>query len=423
MNLMDGLNKRSTHLLTSAVVAIVFVAGFALGNQHAAGAQSPLVAPPGVEEDFEPFWQVYNLIQDNYVDPEGDAIDQGKLIDGAIQGMIDSLGDQFSGYMDPESFPMINSELEGEIQGIGVVIRTVEVTNAVEVVSVMAGSPAEDAGIQAGDIFTTVDGEDVSAMTQVELAQNVRGPEGTTVDITMQRGEELIDFVVERARIVIPMIESEVLDDNIGYVRLNQFGPDARADIDAALETMTPDTLDGLIFDLRGNPGGLLSSAIDVGSAFVADGAILVEDFGNGREQIFDTNGSYLGLDIPVVVLVDESSASASELVAGALQDNDSATIIGETTFGKGTVQTWQPLVNGGGVRLTVARWLTPERNWIHHNGITPDYIVPWNPTSAEEANDPAQDRQLQAAIDYLTDGTIPPADMVQEPVEPVAGS
>lgn len=417
MNLMDGLYKRSTHLLTSAVIAIVFVAGFALGNQHAAGAQSPLVAPAGAEESFQSFWQVYNLIQDNYVDPEGDEIDQQKLVDGAIQGMIESLGDQFSGYMDPETFPMINQELEGEIQGIGVVIRTIEETNLVEVVSVMSGSPAETAGIQAGDIFARVDGEDVTTMSQVELAQNVRGPEGSTVNLTMLRGDDLIDFVVERARIIIPMIESDVLDGDIGYVRLNQFGPNARQDIDSAIEAMQPDELSGLIFDLRGNPGGLLSAAIDVGSAFVPDGDILVEDFGNGREQVFPSNGSALDLNIPVVVLVDESSASASELVAGALQDNGTATIIGETTFGKGTVQTWQPLVNGGGVRLTVARWLTPDRHWIHKNGITPDYIVEWNPTSAQEANDPEQDLQLQAALDFLEDGAIPATLLAQQDV------
>lgn len=421
MNVWDGLKQRSTHLATSAVVAIVFVAGFALGSQHSVGAQSPFQPPEGAEEDFRAFWQVYNLIQDNYVDPEGDELDQTKLVDGAIRGMMDSLGDQFSGYMDAEMFPMINQELEGEIQGIGVTIQTVEDTGAIQVVSVMSDSPAQAAGIQTGDIFARVDGEDATVMNQMELAQHVRGPEGSTVQITMLRDDELIDFEVERARIVIPMIESQVIDDTIGYVRLNQFGPTARPDIDAAIEEMDTDSLEGMIFDLRGNPGGLLSSAIDVGSAFVDEGPILIEDFGGGREQIFDANGSYLNLDIPLVVLVDESSASASELVAGALQDNEQATIIGETTFGKGTVQTWQPLVNGGGVRLTVARWLTPDRHWIHEFGITPDYIVEWNPTTSEEANDPAQDVQLHAAIDYLLHGTVPQPSVVEQSADPLA--
>lgn len=408
MKLWDGLKQRSTHLATSALVAIVFTAGFALGNQYSVGAQSPFAAPAGSEEEFRAFWQVYNMIQDNYVDPEGEELDQTALIDGAIKGMVDSLGDEFSGYMDAELFPVINQELEGEIQGIGVVIRTIEETSSVEVVSVMIGSPAERAGILAGDVFTTVDGVDVTVITQTELANYVRGPEGSTVNITMRRGDELVDFEVQRERIIIPMIESELLEDNIGYIRLNQFGPSARRDIDAALETMTPESLDGLVFDMRGNPGGLLSTAIDVGSAFIEEGPIVIEDFGNGREQVLNANGDFLNLDIPVVVLVDEASASASELIAGALQDNALATIIGEVTFGKGTVQTWQPLVNGGGIRLTVARWLTPDGHWIHKNGITPDYIVEWNPTSAAEA---ADDVQLQAALDFLTDGSIPVTD------------
>jgi len=152
------------------------------------------------------------------------------------------------------------------------------------------------------------------------------------------------------------------------------------------------------VLDLRGNPGGLLTTAIDVASAFVKDGTILIEDFGEGNEQIFEANGSYIGVSVPLVVLVDDNSASASELVAGALQDNGRATIVGVTTFGKGTVQTWQSLVNGGGIRLTIARWLTPNGNWIHGQGITPDVIVEW----PVEGRDNTIDPQLNAAIELL---------------------
>jgi carboxyl-terminal processing protease len=151
--------------------------------------------------------------------------------------------------------------------------------------------------------------------------------------------------------------------------------------------------------DLRGNPGGLLTSVIDVTSAFLEKGVIVVEQFGDGREQVFNATGDYLDLKVPLVVLVDETSASASELMAGALQDHQVATIIGETTLGKGTVQTWASLVNGGGVRLTIARWLTPNRNWIHEKGVTPDLIVEWTPESYDDPNDP----QLAAALDFLT--------------------
>jgi carboxyl-terminal processing protease len=399
MRLISFLRNRSSQLTTSVIIAMVFAAGFALGNQYAVGAaQSQFTAPPEAEEAFAPFWQVYNLIKDDYVDPEGDPVDEQALVDGAIKGMVDSLDDQFSGYMDAEEFPMVNQELEGEIEGIGVVIRTVEETNEIEIVSVMQESPAERAGILAGDVFAIVNEKDATVMNQMELAQEVRGPAGTTVNITMRRGEEMVDFTVMRALIIIPLLESRLLDNNIGYIHLNQFGPGAREEIDTALDEMNAPELDGLVLDLRGNPGGLLTTAVEVGSAFIDDGLILTEDFGD-YEQPFETNGSFNGLDVPMVVLVDEASASASELIAGALQDNHRATIIGETTFGKGTVQTWQHLVNGGGIRLTIARWLTPNGNWIHDLGITPDIVVDWDPNSPEEYED---DIQLDAAVDFL---------------------
>ena len=399
MTVSNSLHSRLRHLTIAVVILIVFAAGFALGNQQAViAAQSQFTPPRGTDELFAPFWQVYNLIQEQYVDPDGNPVDNSKLVDGAISGMVDSLGDEFSGYMDATAYPMINQELEGKVEGIGVVIRTLEDTNEIEVVSVMADSPAATAGIVPGDIFAEVNGEDISELNQTELATRVRGPEGTPLTLTMKRGDELIDFNLTRASIIVPMVESRLLEDNIGYLRLNQFGPDARADIDKALTAMQASELNGLVFDLRGNPGGLLTTAIDVGSAFILEGPILVEDFGSGSERVYNATGNFSGLTIPIAVLVDESSASASELVAGALQDTGRATIIGETTFGKGTVQTWQQLVNGGGIRLTIARWLTPDRHWIHKQGIVPDIVVDWDPTYPDEEND----IQLNAAVDFL---------------------
>lgn len=398
MNILETLRKRSSYL----IIPLVFLAGFALGNfSGAVTAQSIFNPPPGSDEDFAAFWQVYNLIQNDYVDPEGDPLETSVLVDGAINGLVNSLRDDFSSYMDAETYRLLDEDLAGEIDGIGVVIRTIEETGQIEVVEVLEGSPAEEAGVQIGDIFFRVDGEDVLELNQTQLAMQVRGPRGSTVDITMIRGEELVEFTITRARIVIPNIELELLDNNIGYVRLNQFSPNARTEIDDAIAELGGNDLDGLVLDLRGNPGGLLTSAIDVASAFIEDGVLLIEDFGNDTEQVFKTNGNYAGYDFPVVLLVNETSASASELVAGAMQDNNVATVIGETTFGKGTVQTWQGLVNGGGVRLTIARWLTPDRNWIHGQGIAPDIEVEWDPMTAEEAED---DIQLEAAVDFLLD-------------------
>lgn len=381
-------------------IVIVFSTGFAVGNLRlpALAQNDDTQAPPGLEEEFAAFWQVYNLIQNEALQ----APDAAALIDGAAAGLVEALDDPYSGYMPPGVYDLLNSDLEGEIQGIGVVIRTNE-DDSIEVVGLLEGAPAQSAGILPGDFFFTVDGEPVSEMTQLDLAANVRGEEGSTVEITMLRGEELIDFTVVRARIVIPNIESRLVDsDRYAYIKLNSFTAAARADLEQAMTDLDIDSREGLIIDFRGNPGGYLTSAIDVASLFIGSGPVVIEDFGDGNTRTFDAQENARTFTTPIVLLVDESSASASELVAGALQDTGTATIIGETTLGKGTVQTWRELVNGGGVRLTIARWLTPNGRWIHENGVTPDYIAEWTP---EMYNDP-NDLQLEAAIDYL-DATI----------------
>ncbi len=396
MHTLRAFWQRLQPFHASFMIVGVFVAGFFLGNQyHISLAQSDTIPSREAEILFEPFWQVYNLIESEYLEP----VDPAKLVDGAIQGMIEVLGDEFSGYMNPEVYPLMNADLSGSVEGIGALVESDEVTGEIRIASVLEGSPAEAAGIQDGDIFVAVNGEDVTGMTQMELVTKVRGRAGSVVNLTMRRGDELVEFEVTRARIDVPNIEYEVLDGNIGYVKMRDFSADARTKLDAALDALDVNNLDGLVFDIRGNPGGLLSSAIDIASAFIKDGTILIEDFGNGAERTFEANGTYIGVSVPLVVLVNEDSASASELVAGALQDRDRAQIIGEITFGKGTVQTWRELVNGGGVRLTIARWLTPNGNWIHKQGVTPDIIVEWTPESRNDPNDP----QLRAALDYLT--------------------
>lgn len=383
----------------SLIIIAVFIAGFALGNlQGISYAQSSTSPPRDAEPFFEPFWQVYNLIRSDYLDRS--AVTTESLVDGAIRGMLDSLGDQFSGYMDPQTFPMMNNDLSGEVEGIGAVVETIEETDEVRIVNVLEGSPAEAAGLQSGDIFVAVDGQNVTGMSQLDLVSKVRGPEGTTVNLTMRRGDELLEFSIVRARITVPAVEYERLEGDLGYIKLRDFSVNAYDQLNEALTALDVGSLKGLVLDLRGNPGGLLSSAIDVASTFIKEGSILIEDFGGGRDQEFKTNGRYFGSSLPMVVLVDNNSASASEIVAGALQDNGRATIIGVTTFGKGTVQTWQELVNGGGIRLTIARWLTPNGNWIHGQGITPDIIVEWDRQTQPAGN--AYDPQLMRALELL---------------------
>lgn len=401
MKIRRGIPALSGQVQIVLLVITVFVAGFALGNQTGATfAQGMSTAPTAeAEELFEPFWQVYNLIQSQYVDPEDRELVPEQLLDGAIKGLIDSLDDQFSGYMTPDDYRMQNDYLSGEFEGIGATIRFNDEADAVEIVSLFEGSPAQQAGIRPGDLFVRVNGEDVTGQNQTQVAFKVRGPEGTEVELTMRRGEELIDFVIVRARIEIPNIEVRIEDGDVGYIRLYQFTGDARQQIQRALDEVEINARNGLIFDLRGNPGGLLNSAIDVASIFIEEGTILIEDFGDSRDPIvFNATGNYSDITVPIVFLVDEGSASASELVAGAVQDGMLATIIGETTLGKGTVQTWRELANGGGIRLTIARWKTPNGSWIHGRGITPDIVVEWTPEGVEGEPDP----QLQAALDFL---------------------
>ena len=397
MNLPSIPRGRLQHFTAALIVALIFFVGFALGNQYAViRAQGSNTTPPAdAEQAFQPFWQVYNLIQSEYIDK----VDTAKLVDGATKGLVDALGDQFSGYMDPETYQLVNSDLTGEFNGIGVIIHTDEKTGAITVVGLLDGAPAAGAGILPGDIFTAVDDTDVTGMNQTDLAALVRGAEGTNVKITVKREDQSMDFNIKRAHITVPNTESKVLDDNVGYVKLNQFTASARQDLDAALKAVDVNNRVGLILDLRDNPGGLLTSAIDIGSAFIKSGTVVTEDFGNGNAHTYEASGAYADIQVPIAVLINEGSASASELLTGALQDEHIATVIGAQSFGKGTVQSWQDLVNGGGVRLTIAKWLTPNGRWIHKVGITPDIVIDWKPTTYDPTQD---DPQLDAAQRFL---------------------
>jgi len=375
----------------------VFILGFALGTQLTIINALVDTAPSPQNRDdpaFTSLWETYDLISDLYVDP----VETDVLVNGAISGMVDALDDQYSGYMDPELYPHFDSDLAGDLEGIGAVIRLIEDTNEIEIVNVLKDTPAMRAGLKSGDIFVEVNGEVVDDLNTTELSIKVRGPAGTEVNLTMRRGDELLEFTIVRAHIEIPNVEYELFEDQIGYIQLSQFNALARGQIDDALTDLDPAHLNGLIIDFRDNPGGLLSSAIDVASAFIEDGVILYEDFGDGNETTYRATGEFSGVTAPLVVLVNESSASASELVAGALQDRGLATIIGETTLGKGTVQQIHDLSNGGGLRLTIARWLTPNRNWIHEVGVEPDIVVEWTPEDYDDPEDP----QLDAALDFF---------------------
>lgn len=378
------------------LVTTVFFAGYFAGTREPAQAQGQ--QPTGTEDLFAPFWETWTLLHENYVDP----LDDNALMEGAINGMMETLGDPHSGYISPIMFADINEKMSGAYEGIGAVVRQNEETGGLELVTIMDNSPAQRAGLMPGDQIIKVEGQDITELTQEEIIGLVRGPAGTPVRLGILRAAsgEMEDVDVTRDRVVIPSVTYRILDNNIGYLRLSQFDFASSQEMRDALDAMDANNLDGLILDVRGNPGGYLTTAIEVASAFIPSGTI-VSERGPGREQVYAALEDAIAPDVPMVVLVDQGSASASELIAGALQDHDRAIIIGMQTFGKGSVQTWRELSNGGGVRITISRWYTPNGTSVSEVGITPNYVIPYIPVE----DDLEADNQLDAAITFFSDG------------------
>lgn len=346
------------------------------------------------DELFNPFWESWDIVHEQFVEQP---VDDVELMRGALRGMLDALGDVQTSYMDPDQYQQASSRYEGEYEGIGVWVDAN--LEYLTVISTMPGSPAEDAGLQPGDEIIAVDGEDVTGIDGNIVVHRVLGPEGSTVQLSIRREGVLepLDFVIERARIIIPSVVSEMLDDGIAYVKINIFGDDTSGDFHDALEELIGNDPTGLILDLRGNPGGLLTASVEVASEFIDGGIILTERYGDGREDVHEADKGGLASDIPVVVLIDAGTASGSEIVAAAIQEYGRGLLVGETSFGKGSVQNWIELSDdAGAIRVTVAHWYTPDDHQIGDVGLIPDIEVLF----PEENGD--TDIQLEKAIELL---------------------
>ena len=362
----------------------------------------PAEAPQNLDTLFAPFWQTWKIVHDQYVDQP---VNDETLMRGAIQGMLESLGDQHTSYMDPDQYRQANIPLEGEYEGIGAWVDPSG--DYLTIVSPMPDSPAEKAGLKPGDEITAVDGEDMTGIDGNLVIRRVLGPAGSKVTLTIQRKSDqegadpnVFDVEVERAHIVIPSVDSKMLDGNIAYVQLFTFGDTTTQELRSALKDLMAQNPKGLILDLRNNGGGALKTAIEVGSEFVGDGVIMYEEYGDGTRDTYRAIPGGLATDVPLVVLINEGTASASEIVAGAIQDYGRGQLVGVTSFGKGSVQNWIPLQNNeGAVRVTIARWLTPNGRTIHEIGLTPDVEVKMPEDAATTDKDP----QLDKAIELLT--------------------
>jgi carboxyl-terminal processing protease len=382
------------------VVAILFaLAGFGGGYLFAQTSWTPATlslaaTTPEEASDFAPFWEVWDLVHTRYYQQP---VDDTVLMEGAINGMLSVLEDPHTRYLSPEAERAAQQSMEGEIQGIGAEVEAVD--DNIVIVSPIEGSPAEAAGLLPGDILRQADGVELTGMNLFDAAQLVRGPAGTAVHLVVERNGELLDFEIVRDVVRIISVRGEILEDGLAYIRLSHFGTTTDEELEALLPTLLAENPAGLILDLRRNPGGALDTTVNIADEFLDEGAVLVQRFGDGQERIYESSDAGLAQDIPIVVLIDEGSASASEVLAGAIRDRDRGILIGQSSFGKGTVQTWHTLSNEGGVRITIAEWLTPGELSIHENGLDPDYFIPLPEAAVLEE---FEDTQLQAAIDYL---------------------
>ncbi len=396
-------------ILALILAIVAFFSGFTFGNNPTLQSAS-LFSIFAFEQkldsedrvDMREFWRVWDLMEEKFaVATSTDIPTDLEKIEGAINGMIRSYGDSYSVYLPPKEAESFNEDISGNFGGVGMEVGMRE--GIITIIAPLPKTPAESAGIQAGDILVRIDGQSTESMNINEAVELIRGEKGTEVVLTIAReGEmEFIDISITRDTISIPTVDTEIVDD-VFVIRLYSFNAIAEAKMQNALREYVRSGKDKLILDLRSNPGGFLHSAVSVASYFLPTGKpIVIENFGDGRKnRVFRSQGRTVQ-DFTVesmVVLVDRGSASASEIVAGALSEHGIATVIGTDTFGKGSVQELVRLQSGASLKVTVARWLTPKGVSISEGGISPDYDIKRTHEQRLDGDDP----QLRAAVDYL---------------------
>ena len=397
--------NRSTKVILAVALSVIilsigFIGGFATSNViPGVGALSGIPSPSNSTPVGLAVDEINQLLKDRALEPPSET----SATAGAIQGLLESGGDKYATYFNKTHYKEFNEETMGAFGGIGVVLG-INKDGEAYVVEVYKGTPADRAGIKAGDVFTSIDGVKRAKLTTEEVVKRVRGEEGTKVTLVMTRPSKDphaeptdVPFNITREKITYPNIKSEKIGD-IGYIRLGQFNAKATEDVKKAVEDLTKQGVKGFVLDLRDNPGGLLDEAVDLSSLFIKDGAIVRVDERNKPEQVLNATGKKI-TDLPLVVLINGDSASASEIAGGALQDYARAVLVGETSFGKGSVQTIEELPDGGAVKFTIAHYLTPKSRVINGIGLTPDVVVVME---RELQVKHATDTQLQKALEIL---------------------
>jgi carboxyl-terminal processing protease len=398
----------STVVISGLTLTVILFVGILIGK---GGDRAGYASEP--YEELQIFAEVLSQVKKHYVE-ETQTKD---LIQGALRGMLAGL-DPHSSFMTQDMFKEMQVETKGEFGGLGIQIGIKN--NQLTVIAPIEDTPAFEAGIQPGDTIIKVDDKPTKDLTLMEAVQHMRGPRGTAVQLTIHREdiEDPLVFSLKRDIIKIQSVRSKLLEGNIGYIRLSQFQEATTDDLTKELEKLTSKEIQGLIIDLRNNPGGLLTAAVGVSEQFLESGRLVVSIQGrNGKKDEYRAKANSKNYEYPMIVLVNHGSASASEIVAAAMQDWGKAVVIGTTTFGKGSVQTILPLSDGSGLRLTTAKYYTPKGKSIHSVGVAPDIVIDPKPVQVakqetpEEKNKDGKTKSSPTPSDSKPPVSSPPAD------------
>jgi len=401
--------KSSSNLLLILLLILVFTIGVLFGLANSDKISRVVFYNGGQtinkdeaykyqKTDFSQFFDVWDLIKENFY--KKSEITESQLFYGAIAGSVESLNDPYSVYFNPEQTEEFKNELEGSFEGIGAEIGIKK--EILTVISVIDNSPAQKAGLQPKDKILAIDDQDTINMSLDEAINLIRGESSTTVSLIIKREgvDEFIKLDIVRQQIEVESVSWQMLQGNIAYIELNSFNEDTSSKFKKIVNEIITSNPSGIILDLRYNPGGYLQTAVDIASYWIAEDKLVVgEDYGDqSKNYDYLSSGHNKLMDYPTVVLINVGSASASEIVAGALHDYGLATLVGETTFGKGTIQDFTELDDGSALKLTIARWLTPNGSLIEDNGIEPDYYIELTQDDYDNDIDP----QLDMAMELL---------------------
>jgi carboxyl-terminal processing protease len=390
---------------------VFFFFGFSIGkNQQNAPVAFDLATIENKkstdnEVDFALFWDVWDLVKEKYVDH--DSLEAQDMINGAINGMLAATGDPYTVFLDQDKFAELNEELQGSFEGIGAEVGIKD--EILTIVTPLADSPAEKAGLRAGDKVAEIEGQTTADMTIDDAVDKMRGPKGTELHLKIFREDdegmmESHDITVVRDTIHLDSVRVDFLDNDIAHVKLMQFGEDTVKEFNKIIAQMKQKNTKGIILDMRNDPGGILGTAITLASKFLpANAVVVMEQDADGKQTKLYTEGTHPLVDMPVVVLINEGSASASEILAGALRDNrEDIVIVGEQSFGKGSVQELIPMGDATAAKITVAKWLTPSGEQINEVGIAPDVEVEYTNEDYKNDKDPQLDKAIEIMLEKI---------------------